>query len=76
MLGRAIFRENLPNGGRGFGSALKKGRGHTIALTAVAFDTSSNHIGRFICATFTYRYQVIDCVGFLSAVMTSEIIAF
>jgi hypothetical protein len=75
MFGRAIFRENLPDGGRGFPSALKKGRGHTIALTAVAFDTSCNHIGRFICAAFANGYQVIDCISFLTAVMTSKVIA-
>jgi len=48
----------------------------TFALTAVAFDTSCNHIGSFISSTFANGYQVIDCVGFLSAVMTSEVIAF
>ena len=76
MLGRAIFRENLPDGGRGFGCALKKGRGHTIALTAITFDTSSDHIRSFISSTFADGYQVIDCVGFLSAIMASEVIAF
>ncbi len=52
-------------------SALKKRRGHTIALTRVTFVTSRNHIGRFICAAFTDRDEMIDCVGFLSAIMTS-----
>ena len=41
MPSRAIFRENLPDGGRGCPVALKKARGHTIALTAVAFNASS-----------------------------------
>jgi hypothetical protein len=75
MLGRAIFRENLADGGRGFPNALKKGRGHTIALTRVTFDASRNHIGRFICTAFADRDEMIDCVGFLSAIMTSEVIA-
>jgi len=75
MLGRAIFRENLPDGGRGFPCALKKGRGHSIALTRVTFDASRNHIGRFICAAFADGDKVIDCVRFLPAVMTSEVIA-
>jgi hypothetical protein len=75
MLGRAIFRENLPNGGRGFPNAVKKGRGHTIALTAVTFNASCNHISRFICAAFRYWNKMVDCVGFLSAVMTGEVIA-
>jgi len=44
MPSRAIFRENLPNGGRGSAGALKKGRGHTIALTAVAFDAGSKEV--------------------------------
>jgi len=51
MLGRAIFRENLPNGGRGCSVTLKKGRGHTIALTAVAFNAGSDHICSLISPT-------------------------
>jgi len=75
MLDRSIFRENLPNGGRGFPCALKKGRGHTIALTTITFDASCHHIRRFICATFANGYQVIHSIGLLSAVMASEVIA-
>ena len=75
MNGRPIFRENLPNGGRGFPCALKKGGGHTIALTAVTFNASCNHIRSFICAAFANGYQVIHSIGFLSAVMASEVIA-
>jgi hypothetical protein len=76
MNGRAIFRENLPNGGRGSACAHKKGGGHTIALTTIAFDTSCNHIGSFISSTFADGYQMIDCVGFLAAVMAGEVIPF
>lgn len=76
MHSRAIFRENLPDGGRGSACAHKKRGGHTIALTAVAFDTSCDHIGSFICAALTYWYHVIYCVGFLAAVMASVVIAF
>jgi hypothetical protein len=72
---RAIFRENLPNGGRGFPTAVKKGGGYAVALTTVAFDAGCNHIGGFICAPLADGYQVIHCVGLLSAVMASEIIA-
>jgi hypothetical protein len=75
MHSRAIFRENLPDGGRGFPCALKKGGGHTISLTTITFNTSCNHIGRFICAALTDGYQVIHSIGLLSAVMASEVIA-
>ena len=76
MSGRSIFRENLPNGGRGCRCAHKKAGGHTISLTTIARITSCNHIGSFICAAFADRYNVIDGSGFLSAVMTSVVIAF
>ena len=75
MLDRSIFRENLPNGGRGFPCALKKGGGHTIALTTITFNASCNHISGFICAALADGYQVIHSIGFLSAVMASEVIA-
>ena len=75
MHSRAIFRENLPDGGRGFPCALKKGGGHTIALTAVTFDASCDHISGFICAALADGYQVIHSIGLLSAVMASEVIA-
>ncbi len=55
---------------------LKKGRGHTIALTAIAFDTGSDHIGSLISSTFANGYQVIDCIRFLPAVMAGEVIPF
>jgi hypothetical protein len=72
---RAIFRENLPNGGRGFPGELKKAGGYAVALTAVAFDTSSDHIGSFISTTFRDGYQVIHSISLLPAVMASEVIA-
>ena len=75
MLDRSIFRENLPNGGRGSGSALKKGRGHTIALRTIALRAASHHIRSFISSTLADRYQVINCIGFLTAVMAGIVIA-
>jgi hypothetical protein len=75
MLGRAIFRENLPEGGRGFPGALKKPGGYAVSLTTIAFDTSCNHISGFISTTFRDGYQVIHSISLLPAVMASEVIA-
>jgi hypothetical protein len=56
MPSRAIFRENLPNGGRGSAGALKKGGGHTIAFRTIALSAASHHIRSFISATLADRY--------------------
>ena len=74
MPSRSIFRENLPNGGRGCSVTLKKGRGHTIAFTAVAFNAGSDHICSLISSTFAYWYQMIHSIGFLAAVMAGEVV--
>jgi hypothetical protein len=75
MPSRAIFRENLPNGGRGSGCALKKGGGHTIALRTIALRATGHHIRSFISSTLANRYQVINCIGFQPTVMTSVVIS-
>jgi len=75
MPSRAIFRENLPNGGRGSGSALKKGGGHTISLRTIALSATSHHIRSFISSTLADRYQVINCSGFKPAIVASIVIS-
>jgi hypothetical protein len=72
---RAIFRENLPNGGRGSGCALKKGGGHTISLRTIALSATGDHIRSFISSTLADRYQMINCSGFKPAVMASVVIS-
>jgi hypothetical protein len=59
----------------GLDARSKKRGGHPIALRTVALSAASNHIRSFISATLTYRYQVINCIGFKPAVVASIVIA-
>jgi hypothetical protein len=75
-LGRASSGYKIPNGGRGFPAfSQKRPGGYTISLTAVTSDASCNHIIFDADSTFTYWNDVVNGVGFLSAVITSISIA-
>lgn len=74
-LSRALPGDKIPDGGRGFPGALKKPGGYSVALTAVAFVASGNHISSLICASLRYGDDVIHSIGFLTAVVTGVVIA-
>ena len=62
-LSRALPGDKIPDGGRGFWWCAQKTRGHTIALTTIAFDASNAQVVFDVQSTFAQWDDVIDCIA-------------